>query len=590
MESDDPFADLPDALDASLSGGGAQPVNDPAQPAMRTGKPQAKAVSRTRSEHAGAALEQTPARSPSPSRPATLPTSDATGAGVAVAAPAEAADVVEIQSLEDLQRRASRRRLLRLEAPSWMLSLLIHVGILLLLAAIHPEPMKQVISVLTSSSAIEGEEDLQSFDISGPELDSAASESDQPLSETTPVTEVTLPTAMELPTLEIAVDAPKAMSMVESILPSSALSPSSASLTSTLGGRSSSRKAEMVERFGGNAASEKSVAMALKWIAGHQARNGGWTFGHSAVCRGECKDDGSIPQSVNGATALAILPFLGAGQTHMEGSYKDTVKRGLAFLISNMKVKSPQPMGSWHEAGGSMYSHGLAAIAICEAYAMTRDPDLLQPAQLAINFIVDAQDPRGGGWRYEPKQAGDTSVVGWQLMALKSGAMGNLLVPPESFRRANAFLDSVSINDGAYYGYDQLSSDAANRAGTTAVGLLCRMYMGWPKDHPGLREGVSLLTKRGPSLDDIYYSYYATQVLRHQGGPEWERWNTAMRDGLVNAQVKDGHAAGSWIMTGGHNGSGGRLYCTAMATMILEVYYRHLPLYSEKSADEEFEL
>jgi hypothetical protein len=42
---------------------------------------------------------------------------------------------------------------------------------------------------------------------------------------------------------------------------------------------------------------------------------------------------------------------------------------------------------------------------------------------------------------------------------------------------------------------------------------------------------------------------------------------------------------------GGHaNERGGRLYTTCMATMMLEVYYRHLPIYQKNAADEEFAL
>jgi hypothetical protein len=175
-------------------------------------------------------------------------------------------------------------------------------------------------------------------------------------------------------------------------------------------------------------------------------------------------------------------------------------------------------------------------------------------------------------------------------MALKSGAMGNLVVPHETFRMANSFLDSMAVNNGAYYGYDQATASIEGREATTAVGLLCRMYLGWPKEHPGMQEGVKYLSARGPSVDDLYYSYYATQVLRQHGGAEWTKWNTAMRDGLINAQTKEGHAAGSWYSAKGHNLKGGRLYCTAMSAMILEVYYRHMPLYSDKSSDDEFEL
>ncbi len=377
--------------------------------------------------------------------------------------------------------------------------------------------------------------------------------------------------------------------VTESVLPSSMMGSGMSKMMTSLNGRGAGMKGEMLERYGGTANSEKAVAAGLKWLAAHQAPNGGWTFACSRFCRGQCKGDGTKAEAVNGATALALLPFLGAGQTHVSGQYKDTVKKGLAFLIQNMKVTpGAVPRGSWHEPGGNMYSHGLASIAVCEAYAMTRDPDLVQPAQLAINFLVYAQDPRGGGWRYEPQQAGDTSVVGWCLMALKSGAMGNLAVPPTSFRGASQFLDFVQTNDGAYYGYDKPS--AGIRDATTAIGLLCRMYLGWSKDNSAIREGVARLSKTGPSVDNLYYSYYATQVMRHQGGAEWEKWNTKMREDLIKSQSSAGHEAGSWFFEGGHGKEGGRLYSTAMATMILEVYYRHMPLYSEKSSDDDFEL
>ncbi len=479
--------------------------------------------------------------------------------------------------------------------PSWAISMVVHVAVLFILAAFSLEPVQQALSVLQATSVGSGEDSLDSFDLQGPpEAMEAPSGSDDPIEPTAPsfTSEVAIP---EISTASLAVTSTLGQvsldAATESVMPSSLLSATARGLSSGLNGRSMGMKSQMVERFGGNAQSEKAVANALKWIANHQAPNGGWSFAHSRFCRGKCENDGDLEQAVNGATAMAILPFLGAGQTHMQGQYKDTVKRGLAFLINNMKVTNAElPRGSWHESGGNMYSHGLAAITICEAYAMTRDPDLLQPAQLALNFIVYAQDPRGGGWRYQPQEPGDTSVLGWCLMALKSGSMGNLTVPQISFRGASQFLDSVSTNNGAYYGYDGPSGATNERASTIAVGLLCRMYMGWPKEHPGLKEGIEFLSKIGPQPNDMYFSYYATQVMRHFGGEKWTQWNSKMRDSLIETQVKEGHAAGSWFSEGGHGSSGGRLYSTSMATMILEVYYRHMPIYSEKSSSEDFEL
>jgi Squalene-hopene cyclase C-terminal domain len=485
-----------------------------------------------------------------------------------------------------------RRRFYLTALPSWAISLGVHVAVLFLLAALSMEPIREAIGVALEAGGGNEGETLDDTELPGPAESVESAATSEEISASTPIISEVVSMPVVTTTAVSTVQGVSSVSMnnvTESVLPSSMMGSGLSKMMTSLNGRGAGMKGEMLERFGGTANSEKAVAAGLKWIAAHQAPNGGWSFACSRFCRGQCKGDGTKSESVNAATALALLPFLGAGQTHLEGPYKDTIKKGLAFLIQNMKVTpGATPHGSWHEPGGTMYSHGLASIAICEAYAMTRDPDLVQPAQLALNFLVYAQDPRGGGWRYAPREPGDTSVVGWCLMALKSGSMGNLVVPSSSFRGASQFLDLIQTNDGAYYGYDKPS--ASIRDATTAIGLLCRMYLGWSKDTPAIKQGIARLSKTGPSVDNLYYSYYATQVMRHQGGEEWEKWNTKMREDLIKTQSGAGHEAGSWFSEGGHGRDGGRLYCTALATMTLEVYYRHMPLYTEKSSDDEFEL
>src|SRR5207237_8671269 len=97
--------------------------------------------------------------------------------------------------------------------------------------------------------------------------------------------------------------------------------------------------------------------------------------------------------------------------------------------------------------GGGMYSHGLATIAMCEAYGLTSDPILKNHAQRGIDFIVKAQHS-GGGWRYTPGQPGDTSVVGWEVMALKIGQMSGLVVPTPTLKGAEKFIDSCMSSEG----------------------------------------------------------------------------------------------------------------------------------------------
>jgi len=469
--------------------------------------------------------------------------------------------------------------------PSWLVSMVVHVVVLLVLAVLTlPAGVtEQVRELVVAPGEMEELEEFEEFD-------------DEPLEEIdVTTTEMVFDSQVEPEDIDVsAADDIQAAAVAVELsdiglehAPANDLLASIGAFSGdALSGRGQGR-ARMAAQGGGSEGSERAVALALQWIAAHQFPDGSWSFNHAAApkCRGQCRNPGELAEARNAATGLALLPFLGAGQTHKAGSYRETVKKGLYFLVNQMKV-SPQGGSLW-EDGGRMYSHGIGAITLCEAYAMTHDKGLYAPAQQAVNFICYAQDPVGGGWRYEPRQRGDTSVVGWQIMALKSGHMAYLRVPPITVKKAFLFLDTVQANGGANYGY---TDPAKDRGATTAVGLLCRMYLGWKKDNPALENGVKWLSNKGPSKNEMYYNYYATQVMRHWEGDMWTKWNSVMRDQLIESQSTKGHEKGSWYMKHRHGEKGGRLYSTSMATMILEVYYRHLPIYRKQSTEEDFPL
>ncbi len=342
-------------------------------------------------------------------------------------------------------------------------------------------------------------------------------------------------------------------------------------------------RVEMVQREGGTTFTEAAVARGLRWLAKHQNRDGSWSLDRfHRVNDCDCGDRGDI-DSNEAATALALLPFLGAGQTHLSGLYRDEVASGLRWLLQQQKPNGDLRGSSAQYPG--MYAQGQAAIVLCEAFYMTGDEALRTPAQLAIDFIAAAQY-QDGGWRYHPRgqtnQAqGDTSVVAWQLMALQSGLAAGLTVPEATLENAGHFLDTVTRDEGASYSY--LPRENAT-APMTAAGQLCRIYLGWKRNHPALRAGVEgLLELAPPDRDEpnIYYWYYATQTMHHYGGDVWNRWNEQMRDLLVDSQEKKGHAAGSWTPAGPLTAQGGRLYMTSLAICSLEVYYRHLPIFRQ---------
>jgi hypothetical protein len=123
-------------------------------------------------------------------------------------------------------------------------------------------------------------------------------------------------------------------------------------------------------------------------------------------------------------------------------------------------------------------------------------------------------------------------------------------------------------------------------AAVTAEGLLCRQYLGWQRDDTRLVRGIEFLLAEN-RLDfvndkDVYAWYYITQVAHHMEGDPWQRWNAALRETLPAEQVRSGRERGSWdpaLDRWGH--VGGRLFVTCLCTCMLEVYYRHLPLYAE---------
>jgi hypothetical protein len=348
------------------------------------------------------------------------------------------------------------------------------------------------------------------------------------------------------------------------------------------GGRSTGGRQAAIRKYGGTAESEKAVNTGLTWLQKVQQKDGSWNF--AAV--GDAGQGGSMQATQMGATSLALLTFLGAGHTHeTDGKYKETVTRGLAFLLKESEATSSGlDLRATAQGNSGMYVQGIATICLCEASAMSPgDRTLRQAATAAIRFIERAQDSIGGGWRYRPNEPGDTSVTGWQIMALQSAKARRISVRSSTMRDARLFLDSVESEDGARYGYTRRGGATTTM---TAVGLLCRMYMGWKRDRPELEAGVRYLAEAGPSRANIYYNYYATQVLHHWGGELWDKWNLRMREQLVSTQLKDGPGAGSWNVTDPHGSGGGRIYQTALSIMTLEVYYRHLPLYKRLNGEE----
>ncbi|MGI9470110.1 MAG: hypothetical protein ACR2NZ_01170 [Rubripirellula sp.] len=341
-------------------------------------------------------------------------------------------------------------------------------------------------------------------------------------------------------------------------------------------------------------ATEEAIERGLAYLASIQNQDGSWSLqGHGGDV---------LLRSDTAATGLCLLAFQGAGYTHRQHQYADSVSRGVQFLLDNQGedgdlYRSENAISNRNVA---FYSHGIAALALCEAYGMTQDPELKEPAQRCLDYIVGTQHSLRGGWRYTAQVSADTSVTGWMMMALKSGQLSGLEVPDKTYQGIQRWLGlAQSPQRPDRYRYNPYAPDTPTqrhgRAPTptmTAVGMLMRMYSGWRRDNEAMQSAADYLLQYPPQMGsekspqrDAYYWYYATQVMFHMGDEHWTKWNQALNPILLDSQVKDGTESGSWDpmspVPDRWSIHAGRLYVTTMNLLNLEVYYRHLPIYDE---------
>lgn len=335
---------------------------------------------------------------------------------------------------------------------------------------------------------------------------------------------------------------------------------------------------------GGSLETERAVQAALAWLAAAQSPDGRWIAAtHGAGVERSVQGHhrhGAGAKSDHGVTGLALLAFLGAGHTHVDGGHAGTVARGLRVLVD--RQRSDGSLAGDAEFFASLYCHGMATIALAEACAMTGDDALRPPLDRAVRYTLAMQSPATGGWRYAAGDRGDTSQLGWQVMVLASARQAGIGGLEEAESRARGFLRTVSSG--------RAGGLAAYRAGErpsmamTAEALACRLFLGMAPDHPAAVEAVEMLAQSPPAREspNAYAWYYATLASFHAGGPQWDRWNERLHSALLPLQRREpGSLDGSWDPDPVWGGHGGRVYSTALSAMTLEVYYRHLPLHRQ---------
>jgi uncharacterized protein YfaP (DUF2135 family) len=366
--------------------------------------------------------------------------------------------------------------------------------------------------------------------------------------------------------------------------------------------RTAANRDQWIANYGGSAASEKAVQEALQWLARHQAADGAWKDtclgkGVDSRCEhpGPCTNPGEpFEMALSG---LSLLAFQAGGHYYFNGTtYSDQVRKGLDWMVASQQSdgalvgsKSPRKRDSqYHQY--HMYEHGIAAFALadaCAAAAAMEEPvneKYFAALRKAVEYILKMQHD-DGGWRYDGNRAAnsDTSVSGWQVLALKSAKEAGIYIPSECIEKAREFFKRRELGRNgrtAYLG-KQMHTEA-----TTGVGMLAKQFLLDEPDAPLVRDAAEYLAGyaercwpklRAEGRDRDYYMWYnCTLGMFQAGGDAWKRWNGVVRDTIVNLQ-RHGEDCnrGSWDPDSVWGQHGGRIYSTALAALTLEVYYRY---------------
>lgn len=335
------------------------------------------------------------------------------------------------------------------------------------------------------------------------------------------------------------------------------------------------------------------IAPALDWLARHQDADGRWDadqFMKHDMSGTPCDGAGNAVHDV-GVTALALMAFVGDGNSMRGGQHRDVVRRAVGWLRGQQDES-----GRFGPASSSdfIYDHAIATYALCETYGYSQYKLLAPIAQRGVHYLQAHRNPYGA-WRYQPRDGdNDVSVTCWAIMALASALHWGLEVDRSALASAQVFLESCTSPDG-HCGYSRAGEASARKPGDhasrfpvergeamTAAALFCRYFLGQDlKEEASMRGAVQRLLAKKPSWDskagsiDHYYWYYASYALYQVGGAPWREWSQALEKALVKTQRGDGNFAGSWDPAGVWGEDGGRVYSTAILALTLQAYYRY---------------
>ena len=371
----------------------------------------------------------------------------------------------------------------------------------------------------------------------------------------------------------------------------------------------------------GDQTTEAAVYKALRWLKKTQNPDGSW--GDKAHTKG-----GSNSSAAAG-TGLAVLTFLAHGEKPSTKEFGPTVQKAIDWLINNQiegKNRDGEMVWKIKDGGSAEYGFLIATYALCEAYGMTKNPNVKEAARRGLERIVKHQTPTGG-WNYHlvvdanitaSGKPDDISYGGWCIQAIKAGKLAGIHVDgmEECIKKAIKCLKTRNFHKDQGFSY---RPDQRDQAGLAGVGCLAMQLLGYGKE-PEVKNALSVMRDWVPSFEldahphprgswnsPQYYNYYAAQCKFQAGMAKdaiqadqvaWQKWNTAMKAYYPNQMKDAGEIPGPdgkprkcayWENKDTPSHTIRPVMDTCLAALQLMVYYRYLPQATLKAEEDKGE-
>lgn len=329
---------------------------------------------------------------------------------------------------------------------------------------------------------------------------------------------------------------------------------------------------------GGGNTTELGVIQGLTWLKDNQCPDGSWQ--EDLLPPG--KTNTSDLNKAKELTAMALLAFLGQGNTRQSTKYGDTVRKAEEFLVksavSNTMGVSEQDV---------TLSDLMASVAICESLSLgDSDESILSYCATAKQRIVAMQSPEGC-WRLLGRQETGPSTYWCTRFLVTLSVTGRMDADGAScLKKSQDYLLSICNQLSTSEKRDALSEEwpavlaALQLHGSNFAYIVDGVWMRFEDEMPQLR-------KRLFESGKMYELLWLTDTAFNRGGTSWKEWNRNVTIDVLRRRTvlkNENTVVGACYWKAPDDGKqfNGSVRATAVCVTMLEVYYRSVPHWLRK--------